>query len=155
MMAMIPARAGSEGLPGKNTRMLAGKPMIQWTIAAALESYWCGAVCVNTNDPVCNAIARQCGADVYRRTAHVGADATMADVVRDFARSDHAMGHDALAVLYPTYPTRSAADIDGAAISPVVELQQAAQITGARVLAIRMLRKLPIRVLAVLTRRNL
>ena len=50
-VAIIPARRGSKGLPGKNTLSLCGKPMIQWTIESALECSFFNRVVVTTNDP--------------------------------------------------------------------------------------------------------
>lgn len=56
--AVIPARAGSRRVPGKNKRLLMGKPLIAWTIEAALESGVFAKICVSTDDPEIMDIAR-------------------------------------------------------------------------------------------------
>ena len=50
-LAIIPARKGSKGLPGKNVRVLAGRPLIEWTIDAALRSKYVTEVVITTDDP--------------------------------------------------------------------------------------------------------
>jgi CMP-N-acetylneuraminic acid synthetase len=50
VLAIIPARGGSKGLPGKNTKLLGGKPLIHWTIEAAMRSKYIDRVVLSTDD---------------------------------------------------------------------------------------------------------
>lgn len=60
-MAVIPARSGSKGLPGKNIKELCGKPLLAWTIEAALESSCFDKVLVSTDSLEYGAIAKAWG----------------------------------------------------------------------------------------------
>lgn len=64
VLALIPARAGSKGLPGKNIRPLHGKPLLAWPIAAAKASQYVDRVIVSTDSAEFAEIARAHGADV-------------------------------------------------------------------------------------------
>lgn len=63
-VAVIPARGGSKRIPRKNIKPFCGKPMIAWSIEAALQSGCCGRVIVSTDDAEIAAVARQYGAEV-------------------------------------------------------------------------------------------
>ncbi len=77
VLAVIPARGGSKGLPGKNLRMLAGRPLIAWTIGDALASGCLDRVVVSTDAPDIAAEARRRGAEVpFLRPAELAGDAT-------------------------------------------------------------------------------
>lgn len=113
-LALIPARAGSRGLPGKNLRDLGGKPLIAWTIEAALRAGVADRVVVSTDGEKIAQIAREFGADVpWLRPAHLATDeATTLDVVL------HALAdlgeYDWLLLLQPTSPLRTSGDIQAA-----------------------------------------
>jgi N-acylneuraminate cytidylyltransferase/CMP-N,N'-diacetyllegionaminic acid synthase len=119
IMALIPARGGSKGLPRKNILPLAGKPLIAWTIEAALQSNLCDKVIVSTDDEEIAAVARQYGAEVpFLRPPELATDnAKTIDVIL------HAINHqlsqnrsfDFLLLLQPTSPLRNAGDIRSAA----------------------------------------
>lgn len=64
ILAIIPARGGSKGIPGKNIKPIAGKPLIAWMIAAARGSKYVTRVIVSTDDERIAAIAREHGAEV-------------------------------------------------------------------------------------------
>ena len=64
LLAIVTARGGSKRLPGKNTLKLAGKPMMAWSIEAALKSKYIDKVLVTTEDEVIANIAREFGAEV-------------------------------------------------------------------------------------------
>lgn len=111
---MVPARAGSRGLPGKNTRILAGKPLIQYAIEAALGCPGVKATYVNSDDPKCLEIGKGLGAKTYARPAQFANDtATMQSVAQDFVRHLKEKGerYDAVIVLYPTFPFRTSEDL--------------------------------------------
>lgn len=64
MIALIPARGGSKGLPGKNIKSLCGKPLIAYTIQAALNASGINQVVVTTDSEEIAEISRQYGAEV-------------------------------------------------------------------------------------------
>jgi CMP-N-acetylneuraminic acid synthetase len=74
-VAFIFARGGSKGLPGKNTRLLGGKPLIAWSIERALEVHRIDRVIVSTDSEEIATIARQFGAEVpFIRPAELATD---------------------------------------------------------------------------------
>ncbi|MDP2593362.1 MAG: acylneuraminate cytidylyltransferase family protein [bacterium] len=74
--AIIPARGGSKGLPGKNIRPLHGKPLIAWTIEAALKVPYISKVIVNTDDVEIAKTGRAAGAEVFSRPNNLAEDLT-------------------------------------------------------------------------------
>ncbi len=119
IVALIPARGGSKGLPRKNVLTLRGKPLISWTIEHARESRSVDAVIVSTDDAEIAATAVQAGAEVpFTRPAEIATDgATTMDVVihaLDFLAKEERF-FDIAVVLQPTSPLRTADDIDRAA----------------------------------------
>jgi len=115
MLAIIPARGGSKRLPRKNILPLAGKPLIAWTIEAALESTAVGRVVVSTDDPEIAAVAELFGAEVpFMRPPELATDAaTTIDVVLDILSKLPQPG--SIVLLQPTCPLRTARHIDEAA----------------------------------------
>jgi N-acylneuraminate cytidylyltransferase len=113
VLAVIPARGGSKGIPGKNIRMLAGKPLIAWTIRAAMDSGVVDQIVVSTDDKEIGEIALAWGAEVPGlRPAALAQDETGSmDVVLHLAAQIDAF--DWLLLLQPTSPLRSADDIRG------------------------------------------
>ena len=109
-VALVPARAGSERVPGKNVRELAGHPLLAYSIAAARESGVFGAVVVSTDSEEIAAIARRYGADVPELRPAELATATSSDV--DWvALAMAGRDEEIFAILRPTSPFRSAATI--------------------------------------------
>jgi CMP-N-acetylneuraminic acid synthetase len=110
--ALIPARGGSKGIPRKNIKPIAGKPLIAWTIEAALRSPLLDAVVVSTEDEEIAEVARRAGAQVpFMRPAALAEDDTPGiDPVL------HALEQlpqfDAVLLLQPTSPLRTTEDID-------------------------------------------
>src|SRR5215468_5090493 len=85
VVAVVPARAGSKGLPGKNTRILCGKPLLAWSIEAALACPKIESVWVTSDDEHALRIAEACGARAYRRPSELANDtAPMGAVIADF-----------------------------------------------------------------------
>src|SRR5215217_5248674 len=77
ILALIPARGGSKGIPRKNIRHFAGYPLIAWSIAAAKQSEFIMRVIVSTDDEVIAAMARECGAETpFLRPAEFAQDKT-------------------------------------------------------------------------------
>lgn len=110
-LALIPARAGSRGLPGKNLRPFGGKPLIAWTIEAVLQAQGADRVVVSTDGEEIAQAAREAGAEVpWLRPAHLATDeATTLDVA--FHALDELGEFDWLLLLQPTSPLRKAGDI--------------------------------------------
>lgn len=115
-LALIPARGGSKGVPRKNVTDLGGKPLIAWTIEAALKAETLSRVFVSTEDAEIAEVAARHGASVIDRPkALAGDEARTEDVVL------HALDHldaggeieEHFALLQPTSPLRTARHIDG------------------------------------------
>lgn len=73
-IAVIPARAGSKRVPGKNLRVFRGRPLIAWSISAALDGRSVDEVIVSTDDPICASIAEEHGVRCYQRPAALASD---------------------------------------------------------------------------------
>jgi len=118
VLAVIPARGGSKGLPDKNIRMLCGKPLIAWSIEQALACPEVDTVIVSTDDPEIARVAVSYGADVpFLRPEELASDtASSIDVVLhaiDFM-AKNGSSRDIVVLLEPTSPLREASDISGA-----------------------------------------
>ena len=75
VLALIPARGGSKGIPRKNIRLFAGHPLIAWSIAAAKRSEYVTRVIVSTDDEEIAAVAREHGAETpFLRPAEFAQD---------------------------------------------------------------------------------
>lgn len=111
-LALIPARGGSKGIPRKNVKLLAGKPLIAWTITAALASRLVDAVVVSTDDEEIADVARGHGAQTpFMRPAELARDDTPG-IEPVLHALQQLPGFDAVLLLQPTSPLRSTADID-------------------------------------------
>ena len=113
-VALIPARGGSKRLPGKNIRNLGGKPLIAWTIEAALSSGCFKRVIVSTDDDLIAAAARNAGAEIpFLRPNELASDtATSVSVV--LHALDKLGRPDSFALLQPTSPLRTSTHIQEA-----------------------------------------
>ena len=118
VLALIPARGGSKGLPHKNVAPLGGQPLIAWTIAAARDAAPVDDVVVTTDDDEIARVASAAGARVpFRRPAALAADGShMAEVVEHAlaALAQDGETYDWLLLLQPTSPLRTAAHVDEA-----------------------------------------
>lgn len=114
VLALIPARGGSKGLPGKNIRLFGGKPLIAWSIDAARASSYVTRVVVSSDDEAILAAARSHGAETpFQRPRSLAEDDTPSiDVVMHAL--DEIGGCDWVVLLQPTSPLRVTADIDAA-----------------------------------------
>jgi CMP-N-acetylneuraminic acid synthetase len=129
VLGLIPARGGSKGLPGKNIREMAGKPLIAWTIERALSSRYFDTVIVNTDDSNIADTAQKYGAEVpFLRPEELADDRTaMIDVIRhtvEYYRKINTF-FDYIALLEPTSPLRRVDDIDRA-IKQLIDNEAAA-----------------------------
>ncbi|MFT5452221.1 MAG: CMP-N-acetylneuraminic acid synthetase [Enterobacterales bacterium] len=116
VVAIIPAREGSKRLPNKNTLVLAGKPMIAWTIEAALQSKYVKEVIVSTDSELIKEVAEKHGAVVpFIRPESLSGDmATTDDVLMHAINVLELSPSDILVLLQPTSPLRNVDDIDKA-----------------------------------------
>jgi CMP-N,N'-diacetyllegionaminic acid synthase len=115
VLAVIPARGGSKGLPGKNILPLAGKPMIAWTIDAARGGKYIDRLIVSTDSEKIAKVAKEHCAEVpFIRPPELATDqANMIDVLLHSINKIEAK-YDILLVLQPTSPLRKSEDIDSA-----------------------------------------
>lgn len=118
ILAIIPARSGSKGVKDKNIRLLADKPLIAYSIGAALQSKLISKTIVSTDSPEYAEVAKKYGAEVpFLRPDYLATDtASSIDVVihvLEFLSSNN-MHFDAVCILQPTSPFRKAGFIDKA-----------------------------------------
>ena len=119
MIAIIPARVGSKGLPGKNIKLLNGKPLIAYTIEAAIASSHITKVIVSTDDKEIYATALKYGAqDTFLRPSELAQDTSLAidSYLYTLERLEKEFNYDItnFIVLQPTSPLRTSTDIDNA-----------------------------------------
>lgn len=119
MLAIIPARGGSKGIPGKNIRELCGKPLIAYTIEAALMAQEINEVVVTTDSEDIADVALQYGAEIpFMRPSYLaGDDSSAIDVYLhavEFLEKKNGNRIDKFVVLLPTAPLRDAWEIDHA-----------------------------------------
>lgn len=119
MIAIVPARCGSKGLPGKNIKNLLGKPMIAYTIEEALKSKYITDVIVSTDCPEIEAVAIKYGATShFLRPEELASDNSRAidNYIYTIERLNSQYGYKIkdFVVLQPTSPLRNTDDIDGA-----------------------------------------
>lgn len=113
VLAIIPARGGSKGVPRKNIRQAAGKPLIAWTIQEAQKSGYIDRIIVSTEDPEIAEIAREWGAEIpFMRPAELARDETpgIEPVIHAIRTLP---GYAYVVLLQPTSPLRCQCDIDG------------------------------------------
>lgn len=114
VLALITARGGSKGLPRKNLLLAGGKPLVAWTVEAALAAKSVSRVVLSSDDDEIMIAAKAAGCDVPFRRPH--------DLASDTASSmevvEHALerlpGYEYIVLLQPTSPMRTGADIDAA-----------------------------------------
>lgn len=117
VIGVIPARAGSKGVPNKNIRPLCGKPLVAWTIDVALRSRLIDDLIVSTDSQQIEDIALACGARVpFLRPPELATDtaSTLSVVNHALEHCEKAEGrhYDYVVLLEPTSPLRADGDID-------------------------------------------
>lgn len=114
VLAVIPARGGSKGLPGKNLLQLGGRPLVAWTIEAASRARYIDRVVVSSDDEEILREARQWGCEEpMARPRELATDsARNIDVVMDLL--NRLPGYDIVALLQPTSPLRDSRHIEEA-----------------------------------------
>ena len=118
-LGLIPARGGSKGIPRKNLVLLAGKPLIQYTIEVALNCLLLDRVILSTDDEEIAEFGRQAGVEVpFIRPAELASDEASTRAVQQHAlrwcQADEGEMPEALVTLQPTSPLRTQQHIDQA-----------------------------------------
>ena len=133
ILAVVPARGGSKGIPRKNLRLLRGKPLLYYAIQNALKSQYITDVVVSTEDDEIAYVAGQYGADVVRRGIELADDTATLDPVVFHAvcaiEEKKACSYDAVVTLQPTSPLLTVKTLD-AGISFFLEEQYDTVISG-------------------------
>ncbi|MBX9881070.1 MAG: acylneuraminate cytidylyltransferase family protein [Sphingomonas sp.] len=134
VLALVPARAGSKGLPGKNIRPLHGKPLLAWPVCAARGSRYVDRTVISTDDAGYAAIAVEHGAEApFLRPAALASDtAASIDFILHALDTLEAVGdaYDYLVLLEPTSPMTEASDVDAALEQLVAANTSAEAIVG-------------------------
>ncbi len=113
ILAVIPARAGSKGIPNKNIRIIGGHPLVYYSIKNALNSEYITDVIVSTDSPEVSIIAKQMGAACHWRDKSLCGDKVTLDAVIYDAIPDKKQW-DYVVTMQPTSPTLSAETLDKA-----------------------------------------
>ena len=117
VLAIIPARGGSKGLPRKNVLPLSGKPLISHTILAAKQCEAITELLVNTDDDEIAAVAAESGVRVQRRPEAMGNDVAKVDELLVWSvkrfEEEQQCEVDIVVLLYPTAPLRPSSAITG------------------------------------------
>jgi len=117
ILAIIPARGGSKGIPRKNIIDLNGKPLIAWTIKASLDSNFISKTVVSSDDDEILKISQKYGASVIRRPKSLASDEASSESVMLHTIDSLSVNNeefDIVILLQPTSPLRTSKDIDDA-----------------------------------------
>ena len=118
ILAIIPARGGSKGVPGKNIKLLSGKPLIEYTTEVALQSKLLTKVAVSSDDDKIIELAKNTGVEVpYKRPSNLSEDATPTlPVIKHALAYYKNIGEefDAICLLQVTSPFRTVDFLDNA-----------------------------------------
>ena len=117
ILAVIPARGGSKGIPGKNIKLLAGKPLIAYSIEAASKSRLINRIFVSTDDDKIKQISKKYGAEIIKRPKEMAKDdsPTMDSIIHVLNNLEKkGFVTDIVVLLQPTSPLRTHEDVDNA-----------------------------------------
>jgi YrbI family 3-deoxy-D-manno-octulosonate 8-phosphate phosphatase len=120
VVAVIPARGGSRGVPGKNVARVGGQPLVARAVHAALAARRVSRVVVSTDDPLIADVARDAGAEVVGRPAQLSGDTATSESAVLHALDATAPDADVVLLVQCTSPFVTAADIDAVA-APVAD----------------------------------
>ncbi|WP_417319154.1 cytidylyltransferase domain-containing protein [Emcibacter sp.] len=116
VVAIIPARAGSKGIPDKNITPVCGKPLIQYSIDAALGSKYIDRVVVSSDGQKILETAQNLGAEQLQRPAELATDQASSHLLISHAIQALGLENSYIILLQPTSPLRTSAHIDDAFI---------------------------------------
>lgn len=118
ILGIIPARGGSKGVIRKNIRLVAGKPLIHWSVVEAEKSDLLSHFYVTTDDDEISEVAASFGAQVIERPAELAQDKTpMIPVLQHLCREAELLNditYDYIVLMQATAPMRTSSDIDKA-----------------------------------------
>lgn len=118
VLAIVPARGGSKGLPGKNLRLLDGRPLVAWPVSVALGAASVDRVIISTDDIAIAEAARNAGADVpFMRPSHLAHDtASSMEVILHALDTLESQGqeYEYVILLEPTSPLTESSDVEAA-----------------------------------------
>jgi CMP-N-acetylneuraminic acid synthetase len=117
ILAIIPARAGSKGIPGKNIINIRGKPLIAWTIEAAKNCLHIDRIVVSSDGDEILDVAEKYGAETLKRPSSISGDGARSEPVITHAikiLSEKGYMPDLVVYLQPTSPLRTAGHLDSA-----------------------------------------
>jgi N-acylneuraminate cytidylyltransferase len=113
ILAIIPARGGSKGIPGKNIKKVHGKPLIGWIIEAGKNASYIDRLILSSDDPQIIKVATALGCEVpFIRPSSLAQDHSSSNEVV-FHALKKIPGYDYVMMLQPTSPLTSSGDIDG------------------------------------------
>jgi N-acylneuraminate cytidylyltransferase len=114
ILAFIPARGGSKGIPNKNIKLFNGKPLVEWTINSALKSKLISKVIVSSDSKKILSISKKLGAETVLRPKNISGDfATTESAIKHYIKNTKE-SFDTIVLLSPTSPIRKINDIDNA-----------------------------------------
>ncbi|WP_422529152.1 cytidylyltransferase domain-containing protein [Serratia fonticola] len=126
VLAIIPARGGSKRLPRKNLLEFCGKPLVVWSIDAAINSKYIDSVVVSTDDEEIAKVSLAAGAEIpFIRPVSISGDISTSNSVLMHAIENVPGVYDIVVLLQPTSPLRMTSDIDNA-----LQLLHSADIDG-------------------------
>lgn len=118
VLVVIPARGGSKGIPRKNLRALAGRPLISYSISTATSSQFVTDVVVSSDDDEILTVAEKSGAKTHKRAAVIADDAATLDPVihaaYEWARQELGHDYDLVVTMQPTSPLLTTESLDRA-----------------------------------------
>ena len=112
IVAITPARGGSKGIPGKNIKQIAGRPLISWTVERALESKLIDKYYVSTDDKEIKRIAKKWGAEVLDRPLELATDESLVIDTLKYHLENDCPKTKTLVILQATSPIREPGLID-------------------------------------------
>lgn len=114
VLAIIPARGGSKGLPGKNIIDLAGKPLIAWTVESSLCSKYITKTIVSSDSDEILEVSKKYCSEILKRPSELATDTSSSEVVVKHALESVEEKFEYVVLLQPTSPLRNEIDINSA-----------------------------------------
>lgn len=114
VFAIVPARGGSKSVPGKNIKLLGGKPLLSWSIDVAKQVPEIDRIIVSTDDEEIASVGSSAGAEIYTRPAHLATDeALVIDALKDLIETLRVEGDEPewVILLEATCPLRIPEDV--------------------------------------------
>lgn len=112
VLALIPARGGSKGVPEKNIKELGDKPLVAHAIECAIQSTYVSKIVLSTDDEKIATIGRQYDIDVLKRPAYLAEDNSNVVETVEHVIKEYNEDFDLIVLLQPTSPLRTYSDLD-------------------------------------------